>query len=76
MKTRQFLKRRAFFPSIVAMLLGMGLFMLVAPGGVRADSLATFNFSGTLANPGEPPATKVMPSVRRSASEWKRSSDG
>ena len=51
MKTSQFLERRAFFPSIVAMLLGMGLFVLMAPDGVRADSLATFNFSGTLANP-------------------------
>jgi hypothetical protein len=47
MKARQFLKRRPF-PTISAILLGMGLFMLVAPGRVQADSTATYNFSATL----------------------------
>jgi hypothetical protein len=50
MKSGRFQKCRTL-QTIFAMLAGVGLLMLAAPSGVQADSLATFNFSGTLANP-------------------------
>ena len=49
MKTSRFLNRRAF-PTISAMLLGIGLFTLMAPDGVQAGSTSTFNVSATFAD--------------------------
>lgn len=49
MKTVQILKPCMSFVSISAILLGVGLFTLMAPGSAQADSIA-YNFSGTLAN--------------------------
>jgi hypothetical protein len=47
MKTSQFLKRRTF-PTITAMLLGIGLFALMAPGRAQADSI--FDVSATFSD--------------------------